>query len=235
MTLDYLIGFDTETTGISVVDDRIVTASIVCVAPDGSIHDEFEWLINPGIDIPEGASAVHGVTTEKAQADGVEPSGALVEICKVLAGYMAQGIPIVAYNASYDFSILNSEIKRHSLGESFADFFPDRVVPKLIIDPYVIDKRVDKYRKGRRTLTDSAKLYGVDLENAHTSFDDCLAAVGVARALWDKYPVMSEGDLESLYDALVSWYKGQQEGLAAHFKRQGTEADVNTVWPISTL
>lgn len=235
MDLDYLVGFDTETTGISPVDDRIVTASIVCLAPDNSVYSAHEWLINPGIPIPDEAAAVHGVSTAQAEAEGVDPAIAVLDIAKYLQAYLQQGIPVVAYNAAFDFSILNAEIKRYTYLNGFSDLFDDPALMKNIIDPYVIDKKVDRYRKGRRTLTDSAKLYGVSLENAHASYDDCIAAVGVARALWDKYPALAEGDPERLYEAQAQWYREQQEGLAAYFKKQGKDADVNTVWPINTL
>ena len=234
--LHYLALFDTETTGVNVLEDRLVTASIVYVDSVGNIIENYEWIINPGVEIPEGASAVHGVTNERAQAEGAAPQTSVYEIASVLAYFLSNGVPIVAYNASYDFSIMESEIVRH-LGEAgytgFVDFFPDRQIPKLIIDPYVIDKRLDKYRPGKRTLGITAQFYGVDLENAHASYDDCLAAGGVLRAVWERYPILSEGSFEDLYDEQVKWYAEQQTGLSDYFKKIGKDVDdINTVWPI---
>lgn len=229
----YLIGFDTETTGVSPAKDRIVTSSIVLLDANGTIHEHWEWLINPGIDIAEGASAVHGITNEVAQAQGADPMMSVYEIASVLSYYMRNDVPVVAYNAAFDFSLLNAECKRH-LGYDFYQFFPERTLPAYILDPYVLDKKLDKYRKGSRTLTASAQVYGVDLENAHASYDDCVAAVGVLRGLWDKFPVLNQGEFLELFEAQQGWYKEQQEGLAKYFESQGTEADINTLWPIST-
>ncbi|MDR0366186.1 MAG: hypothetical protein LBH68_05095, partial [Bifidobacteriaceae bacterium] len=62
-----LVGFDTETTGVRTEADRIVTAALVCRRADGS-REAATWLINPGVEIPAQATAVHGITTAKAQA-----------------------------------------------------------------------------------------------------------------------------------------------------------------------
>lgn len=235
-SLPYLVGFDTETTGVDVLEDRIVTSSIVYIDPVGNIIQHYEWLINPGIDIAEGAAAVHGISNEVAQRDGSNPITSVYEIASTLAYFLSNEVPVVAYNASFDFSLLNAEVVRH-LGVSgytgFHDFFPEREIPKMIIDPYVLDKRMHKFRSGKRTLTITAEFYGVSLENAHASYDDCLAAGGVARALWERYPVLVEGSLEELYDLQQQWYREQQQGLEDYFASKGKEVgDINKEWPI---
>jgi DNA polymerase III epsilon subunit-like protein len=64
-----LAAFDIETTGTDPESDRIVTAAISLVGAElpGEHH---AWLIDPGIEIPAGAAAVHGITTERARAEG---------------------------------------------------------------------------------------------------------------------------------------------------------------------
>lgn len=235
--LPYLVGFDTETTGVNVFEDRIVTASIVYIDPVGDIIQNYEWLINPGIEIAEGASAVHGITNEIAQEKGSNPVTSVYEIASTLAYFMTNGVPVVAYNGSFDFSLLEYEIIRHLVDkgyEGFHSFFADRQVPKMIIDPYVLDKHFDKYRPGGRTLTKTSEFYGVELENAHASYDDCLAAGNVARALWDRFEILQSAPMDELWDKQVEWYREQQEGLAEYFAKQGRELDepINTQWPI---
>ena len=235
MTLDFLLGFDTETTGVDTAEDRIVTTSAVLLDANNEILEHFEWLIDPGVEIPEGAAKVHGISTEHAREHGSEPAEAILQIASTLAYYMANGVPVVAYNAAYDFSILNAEIKRHLGYEGFHSFFKDDKIPPMIIDPFVIDKKVDD-RPGRRTLGIAAKYYGVSLENAHASYDDCVAACDVLRALWNKYPIFAQGDLTGLYDAQRQWYKEQQESTMASFEKRGKDiSDFNTIWPVSTL
>ncbi len=54
---------DTESTGLNPDTARIVSLSVLRVEPDGrrSLRSE---LVNPGVSIPAGATAVHGITNE---------------------------------------------------------------------------------------------------------------------------------------------------------------------------
>ena len=55
--------FDLETTGVDPYNDRIVQIGLIQLLPDGK-KIEKEWLINPGISIPRGASEIHGITDD---------------------------------------------------------------------------------------------------------------------------------------------------------------------------
>lgn len=230
--LSFVAAFDLETTGVSVFEDRIVTASILVLDPIDEIVDHYEWLVNPGIDIPEGATNVHGITTEHAQRHGSAAPQAVYEIAGTLAHYMNHGVPVVAYNAAYDFSLLDFEIRRHlDYGEGLSAFFGGQDIPKKIIDPFVLDRKLS-HRTGSRKLTDVADYYGVVLAAAHRSYDDCFAAAQVAKAQWEKHPVLREPSLEELYDAQAEWYAEQQISLSDYFKRIGKAGDFSTDWPI---
>jgi hypothetical protein len=109
------LSFDLETTGVDVENDRVVTAAIIDIRPGEPVRTR-TWLVNPGIDIPAGATAVHKITTEMARADGVHPSTALDEIMLEIETAIASGIPLVAMNASYDFTLLDRELLRYKLG-----------------------------------------------------------------------------------------------------------------------
>lgn len=234
--LAYVAAFDTESTGVNVLQDRIVTASIAYLDPSDNLIQNYEWLVNPGIDIPEEASAIHGVTTEIATRDGSDPATAIYEIASVVSYFLNNGVPVVAYNAAYDFSILDSEIRRHLGYENGLAAFlnePDSLF--YIVDPYILDLRLDKWRKGSRTLTASAQHYGVELESAHQSFDDCIAAAGVARGLWSSYPALTEGTFPELFELQVDWYREIMHDRREYFTRVGKEmTDFSDIWPIRT-
>ena len=99
-----LVAFDTETTGLDVDADRIVTAYV----GDGSTR-ELSWLVDPGVAIPAKATAIHGITTDEARAHGRPAAGAIGEIVDALARALADGIPVVTYNAAYDFTLLDAD------------------------------------------------------------------------------------------------------------------------------
>ena len=118
-----LLGFDTETTGIDVDNDRIVTAALVRRDETGT-HIR-SWLINPGIDIPEAASAIHGVSSNMRARTARQPKQALEEIASELAQAFRDGVPVVAYNATFDLCLLDAELRRHKLKT-----LPDRPVQR---------------------------------------------------------------------------------------------------------
>ncbi|WP_308287443.1 exonuclease domain-containing protein [Cryobacterium sp. 1639] len=215
--------FDLETTGVNTDSDRIVTCFIGRVMRDGTVNGSYSWLLNPGIPIPEGASAIHGITDEVAQRDGVDPATAIAEMLTVLRRSIAGGRPIVAYNASFDLSMLNAEARRYGL-EPIEDFGP-------VLDPYVIDKAIDRYRKGKRTLVATAEYYGVLLEGAHDAEADAVATGRVCWALLAKTDVT---DLHTLHDHQVDWAREQAESFQAYLRKsKGDDLIViDGAWPI---
>ena len=66
-----LLGFDTETTGRDPRHARLVTCSIVEREPNGKLKKHY-WLADPGVEIPEEVSKIHGITTEDAYAYAVQ-------------------------------------------------------------------------------------------------------------------------------------------------------------------
>lgn len=114
-----LLGFDTETTGVNPSQDRLVTAALIrrTERPIGGDRQQSvtTWLADPGVEIPEAASAVHGVTTERARAEGRPVAEVLAEVSDQLVTAMAAGTPVVAFNASYDLTLMEAELARHGL------------------------------------------------------------------------------------------------------------------------
>lgn len=216
---------DTETTGIDSFNDRVVTCSMVYDNGQGG-QIERNWIIDPGIEIPTGASDVHGVTTEMAQRDGMEASRGILEIAQSLWPMVNSGVPLVIYNAPYDLTLLMAEFRR--FGIEFSLPF-DKV-----IDPLVIDKALDKWRRGSRKLTDTAALYGYDLTNAHSADADCKAALHIARAMGRRY-FTPDTSLEELQGYQTEWqYKWAVEFQEYLRKSKDPEAVISTEWPVRT-
>jgi DNA polymerase-3 subunit epsilon len=225
--LGRLCGFDLETTGVDVEEDRIVTA---CVVQCGGKHPTMSatWLANPGVDIPEGAAAVHGITTEQAQAEG-QPAGQVVEqVVAALVQVVLSGIPIVAMNATFDLTMLDREARRHRVMP-----LTDRVGDSLhVVDPRILDKQVDTFRRGKRTLTDLCAHYEVPLDGAHTADADALAACRVAWRLGSRYPKLAELDLTQLHKAQIEWAAEQAASFQAHLRKKDPDAVIDGSWPL---
>ncbi|MEW1638602.1 exonuclease domain-containing protein [Streptomyces sp. NPDC093801] len=214
------LAFDTETTGPNPAEDRIVTAALI--ARGGGLPDRaVSWLINPGIPIPAEATEVHGIDDATA-ATGAAPAEALDDIADHLARALAYGMPVVAFNLSFDWTILARDLERHGL-KLLAERLPEGLIPGLV-DPHVIDKQVDRYVKGSgmRKLKPTCERYGVELTDWHTAEADALAALLIAEAQFERYPHLNEMGPEQLFAAQRSWRAEQQAGLQDWFRTKAT-------------
>ncbi len=165
------LAFDTETTAPEPTEARLVTATAAEVSVLG-LGRTWEWMINAGVDIPEEASKIHGISTAQVQATGRPMAEALVQIVATLTWAWRKGWAVIAMNANYDLTVLQCELARLGL---------PALQMGMVLDPFVIDRGCDPYRQGKRRLTETAAHYGVKLEGAHSATGDALAA---ARIVW---------------------------------------------------
>lgn len=112
-----ILFFDTETTGL--VQDRLPVdhpdqpclvqiAAELCDDAGASVAG-FNFIVDPGIEIPTGASNVHGITTEKAVAFGISVEAAL----NAFAHLYSRADVVVAHNIKFDRSVMETAIARH--------------------------------------------------------------------------------------------------------------------------
>lgn len=117
--------FDTETTGLpnnwkAPVTDvnnwpRLVQLAYLLYDNDGNKISEGDYIIKPvGFTIPEIASKIHGITTEKAMEHGVPVLPVLQEFQSVID----KAKSLVAHNMSYDEKIMGAEFLRHDMANS---------------------------------------------------------------------------------------------------------------------
>ena len=210
------LAFDTETTGVDVAADRIVTAAAI-VFRDGVEVDAREWLIKVDVDIPEAASAVHGITNEVSQTQGQDQLAALESI----RGYLVNtGLPVVCFNSQYDRAILDANLVRVGL---------EPLTGVIDICPYVIDKQMDKYVKGKaqRRLQPTVARYGLEIseDDWHGALADSRITGLLLLAQAQRYPHLFNGDPAELAEAVGTWRAEQDASfkawLAAQPPREG--------------
>lgn len=220
-----LVVFDTETTGVNTAQARIVSSTIAVLHQAEHVVERYDWLIDPGIEIPEQASQIHGITTDIARESGIQSPFGIAQIVEKLNEMIDRGLSIVVYNAPYDLTLLKNEASRHGVT------FLKNIAP--IIDPLVIDKYCDKFRKGKRTLEVVAEHYGVPLVTAHDAGEDAIAAGKVAALLAQRYEHLLPSDAMELHHAQVRWAAEQAESFADYMRRSGKPDFVaNTHWPV---
>ena len=229
--LERLCGFDLESTGVSPEKDRIVTACVVQCGGNQPVASA-TWMADPGIEIPEGAAAVHGISTERARAEG-RPAGEVVEqVVTALTAVVLSGIPVVAMNAAYDLTMLDREARRHGV-QPLADTVGSDM---RVVDPFVLDKHVDPYRRGKRTLTDLCRHYQVPLDAAHDAAADAVAACRVAWRIASTHAAIGTASLDDLHKQQTEWARQQAESLADYFRSTPGKEDrarfVRGDWPL---
>lgn len=203
--------FDTETTGVDPAEARLVTAFVGMLDANGDLERGTDWLADPGVDIPEQAAAVHGVTTEIARAQGEPVKDVLEKVVASLNWIAKNGLALVVYNAPYDLTLIAAECSRHGVT-------PPQLGPQ-VVDPLVIDRAVDRYRKGKRTLGDTAAVYAVDLLDAHDAAADAIAAGHIAQSIARKYPEEVDISLAELHAKQIEWSRASAEDFEAYMRR----------------
>ncbi|WP_131104053.1 exonuclease domain-containing protein [Ornithinimicrobium sufpigmenti] len=222
--------FDLETTGVDCHRDRIVTAAVI-LAGGGIGTDTANWIVDPGIPIPDAAAEIHGITTEHAREHGGDPAVAVADLAQRLLEATSCGYPVVGHNVVYDLTMLSAECIRHGhhgLAGQLRAIEP-------VVDTFVLDKWVDTYRKGSRKLVDVARHYGVALseQDAHGAAADALAAGRVAWCIAQKYPGVRI-PLDELHALQAEQKRAQAESFGRYLVRQGKTDDVSREWPVQS-
>lgn len=186
---EVLYGMDTETTSADPETARIVSSAIVLDHPDAGNHIVGEWLSDPGIEIDLEATAIHGISTEAARANGDDPEKVIREMLSLLEAIRD---PLVMVNAPFDMTILRQEMIRLEIGK-----LEDIRLPP-IIDTLTCDRKLDPYRRGRRTLTATAAAYGITIKGAHTAPGDIRCSIKLVREMARRYPGFGSCDLAKL-------------------------------------
>src|SRR6476660_1642296 len=154
--------------------------------------------------------------------DGRPAAEVTRELAAVLQELFDAGVPVIAFNASYDFTVLAAESARYGVPQLTR--FP-------VLDPYIMNKQVDRYRKGKRTLTALCEEYGVSLDNAHTSAADALATLRVLDAMAGKFPKLRM-PASHLHQLQVEWASAQAADFQSYLRKTKPAAVIEGDWPV---
>lgn len=248
-----MLALDTETTGVSVDTDRIVSAAAIHVSRDGA--KPTTWLSDvDGVEIPEGATAVHGITTEHARAHGRPAKEVTEEVVTALGQAVIDGLPIVGHNVVYDLSILDREARRHlGVGLDVIDFTRLRVIDTSVLDKHVLPRRRrPSPTQGPRQLITVAAVYSLpwDEKAAHGSEYDALMAARVAYRIgqlvempreqrpqfelgrFQQFDQLRGLDVDALHARQIEMAAEQAAGLEQHLRKSDPSAVVDGRWPV---
>ena len=182
-----VVGFDLETTGLGLMNDRIIQFAVVGSDCDGSaIH--FEALVNPQRPIPADSTRVHGI--HDSDVKHLDTFGLHIDQLDELF----TDAVIVGHNVkAFDWPFISNEYLR------FGKIVPQ---PRAIIDTLVIARKLNLPRPhGLGYLCDK---FGVKLENAHDAGADAAATLLLLWKIMEAEPKPFRRPLEDLQTWLAS-------------------------------
>jgi DNA polymerase-3 subunit epsilon len=177
-----IVFFDLETTGLDVVNDRIVEVGLVKLHPDGT-RESLVQRVDPGIDIPESATKVHGIHNDEVR--GLFGRPRLPRVGKQILAFLGDA-DLAGFNClEFDLPLWQTECRRHSLDYRHGE---RRVVDvKLIFNAR--ETGWDRFLMGPRNLSAAVRHYcGRDLPGAHSADADAAATIDVMMAQLKRHP-----------------------------------------------
>lgn len=167
-----LVVFDLETTGLDIVNDRIIQLSFIKVYPDGK-EERGDHLINPGKHIPEMITELTGIDDEK-----VKDTPSFKQISTTLAETF-KGCDFAGFNSNrFDVPMLAEEFLRAGIDFDFSKC-------------RLIDAQAIFHKMERRNLAAAYKFYcGRKMEEdfeAHRADQDTEATYRVLMGELDMY------------------------------------------------
>lgn len=167
-----LVVFDLETTGLDIVNDRIIQLSFIKVYPDGK-EERGDHLINPGRPIPEMITELTGIDDEK-----VKDAPSFKQISTTLAETF-KGCDFAGFNSNrFDVPMLAEEFLRAGIDFDFSKC-------------RLIDAQAIFHKMERRNLAAAYKFYcGRKMEEdfeAHRADQDTEATYRVLMGELDMY------------------------------------------------
>ena len=182
---DVYLFFDTETTGLpknwkAPVSDtnnwpRIVQIAWILSSQENGRIESNDYIIKPeGYEIPEESSRVHGISTQKAHAEGVD----LLEVLNKFNLVMQKSSCLVAHNMNFDEKVLGAEFLRKGIEN---DFFEKRRLCTMEKSTQYC-KLPGRYGYKWPSLSELHNiLFGEDFEDAHNAAGDINAT---ERCFW---------------------------------------------------
>jgi DNA polymerase III epsilon subunit family exonuclease len=104
------VAFDTETTGLIPVQERVIELSAVKFTLDSSDYESFDELIDPGFPIPESSSKINGITDKD-----VRGKPGIREILLKFAEFIGDDAILLAHNSEFDVNFLGASFYQEGL------------------------------------------------------------------------------------------------------------------------
>ena len=175
---------DTETTGLQVKEDRIVSFGGVCAHGSRLFKSRMiDDLVDPGVPIPPASTAVHGNTDDMISGARSFP--------EVYADFqrLAANRVIIGHNVPFDLTIIRQECARH--GRPWEDVvFIDTMRLASLLNPSL----------GKYDLETLAGIYQIDVHGRHTALGDAMVTAELFFRMMPRLQMQGFTTLEKLLE-----------------------------------
>jgi DNA polymerase-3 subunit epsilon len=226
--MDEMLAFDLETTGVDRFSDVPVSFALVTLRGGEVVSSRYS-IVDPGREIPEGASRIHGISTERAREEGIALGDAISEISETLLAASHAAVPVVGFNLSYDLTMVDSCSRSLASGG-----LVERGWRGPVLDPLVIDRGLVRWRKTKRTLGDLCAAYDIVNDAAHDAQGDAVASAMLLCAIAQSNAEVGEVELDALYEREKLWHKTWIGSFNDYLLRKGDSGvdERDFEWPI---
>jgi DNA polymerase III epsilon subunit-like protein len=180
---ELILGFDTETTGLSVSSERAISYGFCAYRFGAPVWSE-QFFVLPDRPITAGASRVHGLSMEDLEAKResetvLSVEAGLTRAIQILHDYHELGAYIIGSNVvRFDLEMLrrsSMSVIGRELNDEFFDLSLLRIIDVIDHDLAIEPSRELRPRRGQEYL---CRHYGVQ-QGGHDALSDARAAVEV--------------------------------------------------------
>ena len=184
-----IVVLDFETTGLDTRNDRIIEIGAVKLA-EGRVTDELSVLVNPGQLLKPKITEITGITDQM-----LRDQPPITEALPRLLDFIGD-CPIAAHNADFDYSILQSELRRQGIQREWT-----------VIDTLTFARQLYPDMKSHR-LGVLCKRLGVSLKNAHRAVHDATATAHCLRQMLEETEKRGAASLAEINEKAAGYTLG---------------------------
>ena len=172
---------DTETTGLSTDNDRVLQIGVVVVRGNGAVEKEFVTYVRRltwGFG-HVGAFHIHGITRRQLRG-GIKPREAIEKLNALISDCV-----FTAHNAKFDIGFLQSDSTRLQ-------------IPLKLTGPLCtlnLSRKLDPQRAMSHKLKDVAARFGKSTERPHDALADAQLTAAVLPELLSAHRIATYGEL----------------------------------------
>lgn len=215
---------DTETTGLSFIEDRIINLGVAVFHGGQYVHG-WDWLINTAKPSAPEAVAVHKITDAIRWQEGRPAEIVMRELETLINRAREHKMPVVMFNAPFDMSMIRAEFRRNNRPLDPTDLY--------VIDPLVIDRHYQKhipvFTKPHMRLVSMAGRYGV-VSPEHRALADAKTTGYIAIGQSLHHSAIRPLSVMELHRRQEKWYEEWTTVFLNYAKKKSFEVTI-PAWP----